>query len=100
MTDSKKTVAVCDTQPITSEGLKNLLELSASSPDFGESHESMAISYSGPELQVAFNPQFVMDPLRALTKDEVFFELKDEVSPGVFKTLESFVCVIMPVRLS
>ncbi len=78
----------------------NLLEISASSPDFGESHESMAISYSGPDLQVAFNPQFVMDPLRALTKDEVFFELKDEVSPGVFKTLESFVCVIMPVRLS
>ena len=38
--------------------------------------------------------------LRALAKDEVFFELKDEVSPGVFKTLESFVCVIMPVRLS
>jgi len=78
----------------------NLLEVTASSPDFGESHESMAISYTGPELQVAFNPQFVMDPLRALTKDEVFFEVKDEVSPGVFKTLESFVCVIMPVRLS
>ena len=35
-----------------------------------------------------------------LTKDEVFFELKDEVSPGVFKTLENFICVIMPVRLS
>ena len=78
----------------------NLLEITASSPDFGEAHESMAISYSGPDLQVAFNPQFVMDPLRALTKDEVFFELKDEVSPGVFKTLENFVCVIMPVRLS
>ena len=78
----------------------NLLEISASSPDFGESHESMAIAYSGPELQVAFNPQFIMDPLRALTKDEVFFEVKDELSPGVFKTLENFVCVIMPVRLS
>ena len=78
----------------------NLLELTAASPDFGESHEAMAISYSGPDLQVAFNPQFIMDPLRALTKDEVFFEVKDEVSPGVFKTLESFICVIMPVRLS
>jgi DNA polymerase-3 subunit beta len=78
----------------------NLLELTAQSPDFGEAHESMAISYSGPDLQVAFNPAFLMDPLRALTKDEVFFELKDEVSPGVFKTLENFVCVIMPVRLS
>jgi len=78
----------------------NLLEITAQSPDFGEAHESMAIGYSGPDLQVAFNPQFVMDPLRALSKDEVFFEVKDEVSPGVFKTLESFICVIMPVRLS
>ncbi len=78
----------------------NLLEITAQSPDFGEAHESMAIGYSGPDLQVAFNPTFLMDPLRALTKDEVFFEVKDEVSPGVFKTLESFLCVIMPVRLS
>ncbi len=78
----------------------NLLEITAQSPDFGEAHESMAIGYSGPDLQVAFNPAFLMDPLKALAKDEVFFEVKDEVSPGVFKTLENFVCVIMPVRLS
>jgi len=78
----------------------NLLEITAQSPDFGEAHESMAINYSGPDLQVAFNPAFMMDPLKALTKDEIFFELKDEVSPGVFKTLENFVCVVMPVRLS
>lgn len=78
----------------------NLLEITAQSPDFGEAHESMAIGYSGPELQVAFNPQFLLDPLKALAKDEVFFEVKDEVSPGVFKTLDSFICVIMPVRLS
>ena len=78
----------------------NLLELMAQSPDFGEAHESMAIGYSGPDLQVAFNPAFMIDPLRALAKDEVFFEVKDEVSPGVFKTLDNFVCVIMPVRLS
>jgi len=78
----------------------NLLEISASSPDFGESHESMAIAYSGPDLQVAFNPQFLIDPLRALTKDEIYFEMKDEVSPGVIKTLENFTCVVMPVRIS
>ena len=78
----------------------NLLEITAQSPDFGEAHESMAIGYSGPDLQVAFNQSFMMDPLKALNKDEVFFELKDEVSPGVFKTLDSFICVIMPVRLS
>jgi DNA polymerase-3 subunit beta len=78
----------------------NLLEITAQSPDFGEAHESMAIGYSGPEFQVAFNPAFLIDPLKALTQDEIFFELKDEVSPGVFKTLENFICVIMPVRLN
>ncbi|MGH8021186.1 MAG: DNA polymerase III subunit beta [Opitutaceae bacterium] len=77
----------------------NLLEITAASPDFGEAHESLAVDYSGPDIQVAFNPGFVMDPLRAVTKDQLSFELKDEVSPGVFKTDGSFLCVIMPVRL-
>jgi DNA polymerase-3 subunit beta len=78
----------------------NLLEITAASSDFGEAHESVAVAYSGPELQVAFNPAFLLDPLSALTKDDVYFELKDDVSPGVFKTLENFLCVIMPVRQS
>lgn len=79
---------------------KNLLEISGQSSEYGESHESMAIAYDGPEVQVAFNPQFLMEPLKALTKDEVFFEFKDELSPGLFKTLDSFICVIMPLRLN
>lgn len=79
---------------------KNLLEISGQSSEYGESHESMAIAYDGPEVQVAFNPQFLMEPLRALSKDEVFFEFKDELSPGLFKTLDNFVCVIMPLRLN
>lgn len=79
---------------------KNLLEISGSSSEYGESHESMAIAYDGPEVQVAFNPQFLMEPLKALNKDEVFFEFKDELSPGLFKTLDNFLCVIMPLRLN
>jgi DNA polymerase-3 subunit beta len=79
---------------------KNLLEISAQSPEYGESHESMAIAYDGAEVQIAFNPLFLLDPLRALVQDEVFFEFKDELSPGIFKTLDSFLCVIMPLRLN
>ncbi len=78
----------------------NLLEISGSSPEYGESHESMAIAYEGDEVQVAFNPSFLMDPLKALAQDEIYFEFKDELSPGVFKTLDSFLCVIMPLRLN
>lgn len=79
---------------------QNVLEISGQSPEYGESHESMAIAYEGPEVTVAFNPAFLLDPLKALTKDEVYFEFKDELSPGVFKTLDSFLCVIMPLRLN
>ena len=76
------------------------LEITASSPELGESHESLGgIPYEGPEVKIAFNPQFLMDPLRNLTKDEVFFEFKDELSPGVFRTLENFLCVVMPIRI-
>jgi DNA polymerase-3 subunit beta len=58
------------------------------------------VEYDGPEITVAFNPQFILDPLRALTRDEVIFEFKDELSPGVIRTQDSFLCVIMPLRLN
>ena len=79
---------------------QNLLEIYASSPEYGESHESMAIAYDGPEVQVSFNPHFLMESLKALTKDEIFFEFKDHLSPGTFKTLDNFLCVVMPLRLN
>jgi DNA polymerase-3 subunit beta len=79
---------------------ENLLEINASSQEYGESHESMAIAYKGGEVNVAFNPQFLVEPLKALNKDEVYFEFKDELSPGLFRTLDNFLCVIMPLRLN
>lgn len=78
----------------------SLLELTASSAEYGESHESIGVAYEGPEIEVAFNPGYLMDPLKALAHDEIFFEFKDELSPGVVKTNESFLCVVMPLRLN
>jgi DNA polymerase-3 subunit beta len=59
----------------------------------------MAIDYDGPEVRVSINPFFMMDPLKALSQDDVFFEFKDEFSPGVFRDMEEFICVVMPLRL-
>ncbi|MCC5790551.1 MAG: DNA polymerase III subunit beta [Opitutales bacterium] len=78
----------------------NHLEISARSAEFGEAHESIAIQYDGPKIAAAFNPVFLMDPLKALPQDDVFFEIKDDLSPGVFKTLDDFLCVVMPLRLN
>jgi DNA polymerase-3 subunit beta len=78
---------------------ENRLEISASSAEYGESHESMAIAYEGEVVRLAFNPQFLLDPLKALSKDEIYFEFNNELTPGVIKTQEDFLCVIMPVQL-
>lgn len=78
---------------------KDVLEITGQSPEYGEANVSLNIEYDGPEIAVAFNPQFLLDPLKSLTRDEVIFEFKDELSPGVIRTQDSFLCVVMPLRL-
>jgi DNA polymerase-3 subunit beta len=51
-------------------------------------------------MAIAFNPAYLMDPLKALDTDEVFIELIDELSPGVVKASDPFLYVIMPMRMS
>jgi DNA polymerase III subunit beta len=79
---------------------KNNLAITANSPEVGEARESIAINYKGKEMAIAFNPKYLIDPLNALTSDEVFIELIDELSPGVIKIQGPFLYVVMPMRLS
>jgi DNA polymerase III subunit beta len=79
---------------------KNKLKVSASSPDVGEAHESLPVKYSGKEISVAFNPDYVMEPLRNLANDEIYVELTDELSPGVIKCDVPFIYVLMPMRIT
>ncbi len=78
----------------------NNLSITANSPDVGEARESIAINYKGPDITVAFNPGYMIEPLNALTDDEIYFELIDELSPGVMKINGPFLYVVMPMRLS
>jgi len=79
---------------------KNTLAITANAPDVGEARESLAVNYKGKEMAIAFNPGYVIEPLNALSEDEVFFELIDELSPGVLKINGPFLYVVMPMRLS
>jgi DNA polymerase-3 subunit beta len=70
----------------------------------GDACESMPINYDGEEAAVSFNPRFLLDPLKSITKDKLSLEFRDDMSPGVFKVKEaeenklSFLCVVMPIR--
>jgi DNA polymerase III subunit beta len=79
---------------------RNNLAITANSPEVGEARESLAINYKGKDMAIAFNPAYLIEPLNALTEDEVFLELIDELSPGVLKINGPFLYVVMPMRLS
>lgn len=98
-----KRVTLVTTEKATATHLsfgKNQLEVSMTTPDVGEARETLPIKYSGKEIQVAFNPEYMMDGLKNLTQDEVFVELTDELSPGVIKCDIPFLYVLMPMRVS
>lgn len=78
----------------------NNLSIAANTPEVGEARESLAINYGGQEFSIAFNPTYMLDPLKALDQDEVFLEVTDELSPGVLKINGPFLYVIMPMRMS
>ena len=79
---------------------RNRLEILATASEIGEARETMDVKYGGPDIAISFNPAFVMDPLKALTTDEVFLDLTDDTSPGVMRSTLSFVYVLMPIRVS
>lgn len=100
---SVKRVALLSSDKTSSVRLnfaKNNLDITANTPEVGEARESMAVAYRGRDISIAFNPDFLMDPLRNLPNDEVHIELIDEMSPGVLKINTPFLYVLMPMRVS
>jgi DNA polymerase-3 subunit beta len=79
---------------------KNNIDIMANTPEVGEARESLPVNYKGREFSIAFNPEFLMAPLRNLTNEEVFLDLIDEMSPGVIKVQSPFLYVLMPMRIS
>lgn len=78
------------------------LTISASTPDLGESHDRLLVSYAGDPCVVGFNASYVLDVLEQIG-ERVSLAMKDEQSPVLLKPVETdtfeYVNVIMPMRL-
>lgn len=87
------------THSVTLHFTKDQLEISAVATEIGEAKEKIGIKYRGKDITVAFNPDFLMDPLRNLSSDEVRFELSDELNPCLIRSDKPFLYVLMPMRI-
>jgi len=78
---------------------KNTLVFSGSSPEAGAAEVSMPIEYKGQPIDIGFNPQFLTDVLRVIQTPEFDLELGQPDRPGVLKSGNDFLYVLMPINL-
>jgi len=84
---------------ISNEGV----EISASSPEYGEAKESIDKEYKGDPIAIGFNSSYMLDFLSAAADGPISIELKDEQSAGQLRPLADesyrYRYVIMPMRI-
>ena len=82
---------------------KGKVEVTSSSPEFGEAREPLTVDYDGPAMTICFNAQYVLDFLGVVDAETVALELKDEVSQAVMRPVGvdgyDYTYVIMPMRV-
>jgi DNA polymerase-3 subunit beta len=80
------------------------IRIFASALETGESEENVPADYTGPDLEIGFNAQYLLEFLRAIPQDSVAFALKDQKSAGELRPSpagenEQYRYVVMPMRI-
>ena len=82
---------------------KDGLEISASSPEYGEAKEIIEKDFKGDPISIGFNAQYLSDFLAAAAEGPISLELKDDQSAGQMRPLADdkyrYRYVIMPMRI-
>jgi DNA polymerase-3 subunit beta len=78
------------------------LELTTIVHDVGEAKEELDAKYEGSETTIAFNPEFLLDGLGAISSEEVSVETLDTSKPAIVRSADGgdFLYLLMPVRVS
>lgn len=106
LTSAVKRVAILSNE--RSRALKFVIEkgkvdVTSSSPEFGEAREPLPVDYSGSGMTICFNAQYVLDFLNVVDVDTIAIDVKDDVSQAVLKPVGGdgfdYTYVIMPMRV-
>jgi DNA polymerase-3 subunit beta len=78
------------------------LTVAAETPDVGDASESMPAPFQGDPLEIAFNPQFLIEGIESIDADELALQLTSPLRPGLLRPLgrEDFSYLVMPIRLN
>jgi DNA polymerase III subunit beta len=90
------------TAPLRLAFAEGELTVAAETPDVGDAREAMPAPFSGEDLEIAFNPQFLIEGIESIDTDEVAVQLTSPLRPGLLRPLgrEDFSYLVMPIRLN
>lgn len=77
----------------------DLLEVECNSPDVGESKVEIPVEYSGEEIEIGLNPDYILDFMKVIDTEKVELMLKDRDTAAVFKVGNNCTYVVMPMDL-
>ncbi|MCH7792481.1 MAG: DNA polymerase III subunit beta [Planctomycetes bacterium] len=81
-------------------GEEKRVELTSRAPEMGEADIQIDVrGYDGEDIEIGFNPHFITDALKVITEPEIIMELKAPNKPGLMKSGDDFLYVVMPVNL-
>jgi DNA polymerase III subunit beta len=89
-----------DSQAIKLHLTKNNLIISKTTPDVGETTEDLEVIYTGPEMQIGFNPAYLLDVLKNTEKDNIQIELTGPEKPAVFRVDDEYVYIVLPMQIA
>ena len=75
------------------------LIFSGRAPEAGDAEVKMQIDYKGEPIEIGFSPQFLVDVLRVIDAADFDFELGKSDRPGLIKSGQNFLYVLMPINL-
>lgn len=89
--------------PVRLEMAPGALRLVAMMQDVGNSNEEIDVTYTGPEITIAFNPQYMLAGIESVPGDNVELKFLDALKPAVLCSAgvdDGYLYLLMPVRVS
>lgn len=67
----------------------------------GDAKENIDALVEGKEIEIGFNPRYVIEALKAIDDQEIYIELTTNISPVLLKPISTndFIYVLLPIKL-
>jgi DNA polymerase-3 subunit beta len=76
--------------------------VAASTPEIGDASEGFPAPFAGEPMEIAFNPQFLVEGVESVATEELVLKLSSPLRPGLLQPAggDDFSYLVMPIRLN